>query len=337
MQDQTPKKALITGITGQDGSYLAEYLLDQGYSVYGLVRRLSNPNFQNIKHLIGAINLVYGDMTDNPSLCKIIADGQFDEIYNLAAQSSPSESFRQPFITADIVGMGAHRLYEAVKCYSPQSKIYQASTSEMYGWVKEIPQKETTQFNPANPYAVSKLYAHSMAKIYRKMGLYIACGILFNHESERRGLQFVSQKIAYGVACISLGIRNSQALNEENEPIVKDGKIKLGNLDAERDWGYAPDYVRAMHLFLQQPNCDDYIVATGQKHTIREFCKAAFNAVGIEDWERFIEVDPRFVRPTETGPLIGDPSKAQSIGWTRNVCFEELVKRMVQNNINKLK
>lgn len=337
MNIENKKKALVTGVNGQDGSYLAEFLLDKGYEVHGMVRRLSNPNYQNINHLLGSIKLVYGDMTDYTSLTRIVKDGQYDEIYNLAAQSSPGESFKQPFLTSDINGIGSHRLFEAVSQYSPKSKVYQASTSEMFGWVKEIPQSETTQFNPANPYAVSKVYAHNMAQIYRKKGLFIACGILFNHESERRGLQFVSQKIAYGVACISLGIKTSSALNEENEPIVKNGKISLGNMDAERDWGYSPDYVRGMWLILQQEKPDNYIIATGEKHTIREFVKKSFETVGISNWEDYIEIDQRFIRPTETGPLIGDPSKIKQLGWNTEVNFEKLVEIMVKNNIDKLR
>jgi GDPmannose 4,6-dehydratase len=332
------KKALITGCNGQDGSYLMEFLLDKGYEVTGMVRRLSNPNYQNIKHILGSIKLVFGDMTDYTSLVRIIKDNKYDEVYNLAAQSSPGESFKQPFLTTDINGLGTHRLLEAIKQYSPQTKIYQASTSEMFGWVKEIPQNENTTFNPANPYAVSKVYAHNMAHIYRKQGVFVSCGILFNHESERRGLQFISQKIAYGVACISLGIKNSDALNEENEPIVKEGKIKLGNLDAERDWGYSPDYVECMWLMLQQDKPDDYIIATGERHSIKEFCKKAFEYIGKDNWEDYIEVDQRFIRPTETGPLIGDSTKAKEVlKWSPKIKFEELVKLMVQNNINKLK
>lgn len=330
-------KALITGIDGQDGSYLAEFLIEKGYEVTGVVRRTANPNYQNIKHLLGVVKLVFGDLTDFTSLIKIVKEGQFDEIYNLAAQSSPAESFKQPFLTADINGIGSHRLFEAIYSYSPQSKVYQASTSEMFGWVKEIPQNEDTNFNPANPYAVSKLYAHNMAQIYRKKGLFISCGILFNHESERRGLQFVSQKIAYGVACISLGIKNSPALNEENEPLVKNGKISLGNMDAERDWGYAPDYVRGMWLILQQEKADDYIIATGEKHTIRDFVKKSFETIGIENWEDYITIDQRFMRPTETGPLIGNPEKIKKLGWETEVKFDKLVEIMVKYNIEKLK
>jgi len=329
-------KALITGVTGQDGSYLAELLLDKGYEVYGMVRRLSNPNYQNINHLLGTINLVYGDMTDIVSLVKIVKDGQFDEIYNLAAQSSPAESFKQPFLTTDVNGLGSHRLFEAVANYSPQSKIYQASTSEMFGNAFESPQKETTQFNPSNPYACSKMYAHQIAHIYRNKGVFISCGILFNHESERRGLQFVTQKICYGVACISLGMKTSPALNEENEPLVKDGKISLGNLDSKRDWGYSPDYVRGMWMLLQLDMPDDFIIATGVQHSIKELVETAFRVVGITDWEKYVYIDPRFVRK-DTASLLGDCSKIKSIGWKTDVSFETLVERMVKNNLDKLK
>lgn len=329
-------KALITGATGQDGSYLIELLLDKGYEVHGMVRRLSNPNYQNINHLLGSIQLVYGDMTDIVSITKIIKDGQYDEVYNLAAQSSPAESFKQPFLTADINALGSHRLFEAISVYSPQTKVYQASTSEMFGNVLEVPQTENTPLNPSNPYAVSKVYAHYMAHIYRNKGLFIACGILFNHESERRGLQFVTQKICYGAACISLGIKNSPALNEENEPLVKDGKISLGNLDSKRDWGYSPDYVKGMWLILQQEKPDDYIIATGEQHSIRELVQKAFEVVGITDYEKYIYVDPRFVRK-DTCSLRGSPMKIKSIGWKTDVDFDTLIERMVKNNLDKLK
>jgi len=329
-------KALITGVSGQDGSYLAELLLDKGYEVHGLVRRLSNPNYQNINHLLGSIQLVYGDMTDIVSITKIVKDGQYDEVYNLAAQSSPAESFKQPFLTADINALGSHRLFEAISVYSPQTKVYQASTSEMFGDVYEMPQNELTPFNPCNPYAVSKLYAHQIAHIYRKKGVFIACGILFNHESERRGLQFITQKIAYGVACIALGIKNSPALNEENEPLVKDGKISLGNLDSARDWGYSPDYVKGMWLILQQEMPDDFVIATGEQHTIRQLVVKAFDVVGIKDYEKYIFIDPRFVRK-DTRTLLGDPTKIKSIGWKTDVDFDNLVERMVKNNLDKLK
>ncbi|MBU1110809.1 GDP-mannose 4,6-dehydratase [Patescibacteria group bacterium] len=333
---QERKKALVTGCNGQDGSYLMEFLLDKGYEVYGMVRRLSCPNYQNIKHLLGSVNLIYGDMTDITSIVKIVKDGQFDEIYNLAAQSSPAESFKQPFLTTDVNALGSHRLFEAVSIYSPQTRVYQASTSEMFGNAFESPQRETTQFNPSNPYAVSKMYAHQMAHIYRNKGLFVACGILFNHESERRGLQFVTQKICYGVACISLGMKESPALNEENEPLVKDGKISLGNLDAKRDWGYSPDYVRGMWMLLQLNMPDDFVIATGEQHSIRELVQTAFKFVGIEDWEKYIYVDPRFVRK-DTCSLLGDPTKIKSIGWKTDVDFKKLVEKMVENNINQLK
>lgn len=330
------KSALITGYTGQDGSYLAELLLSKGYKVTGFVRRLSHQDFSNVKSTKDDVKLVYGDMLDNPSIVNLISGGGFDEIYNLAAQSSPGESFRQPFYTAEVVGLGAHRIFEAVKQYSPMTKVYQASTSEMFGWVKEIPQTEETLLNPANPYAVSKLYAHNMAKIYRKQGVFVACGILFNHESERRGLQFITQKVAYGAACAFLHINDSEALNEENEPIFKDGKLALGNLDAQRDWGYAPDYVEAMWMILQQETPDDFIVSTGEVRTIRDLCEAAFGAVNLK-WEDYVVIDKRFIRPTETGPLLGNPAKIKKIGWKPKISFEEMIKLMVKSNISKLK
>ena len=330
------KTALVTGISGQDGSYLAEYLLGLGYKVTGLVRRLSNPNHQNLKDIIGKVELVYGDMTDNSSIVNLISTHEFNEVYNLAAQSSPAESFKQPFLTTDVVGLGAHRLFDAIFKYSPKTKVYQASTSEMFGNAIQTPQNDFTPFNPMNPYGCAKLYAHQIAKIYRAKGLFISCGILFNHESERRGLQFVTQKICYGVACISLGIKNSEALNEENEPLVTDGKISLGNLDAVRDWGYAPDYVKAMHLLLQQDDCDDYVVATGVKHSIRDLLNEAFRSVDITDWEKYIEIDPRFVRK-DTIFLLGNPVRIGGLGWKPETEFHTMIERMVRNNIAKLK
>lgn len=329
-------KALITGCSGQDGSYLAEHLLGLNYEVVGMVRRLSCPNHQNLKDVANRIKLVYGDMTDVSSLTKIISEGQFNEIYNLAAQSSPAESWKQPFLTTDVVGLGSHRLFEAVATYSPQSKVYQASTSEMFGEVLKTPQDEDTPFNPGNPYAAAKLYAHNIAHMYRKKGLFISCGILFNHESERRGMQFVTQKICYGAACISLGIKNSPALNEEGEPIVKSGKIRLGNLDSKRDWGYAPDYVRGMWWILQQDTPDDFVIATGEQHSIKELVETAFKVVQIDNWQDYIEVDPRFVR-LDTTSLVGNPTKIKAIGWHQSTDFSTLVYRMVKNNLDKLK
>lgn len=332
------KRALITGVTGQDGSYLAEFLLKKGYKVSGLVRKTSQYSPVNIEHLKGKVDLFYGDLLDTVSMTKIISAVDPHEIYNLAAQSAPGESFKQPIYTAEITGLGAHRLFDVVRDIAPKAKVYQASTSEMYGWVKEIPQSEETPFNPANPYAAAKLYAHSMAHIYRKSyNLFISCGILFNHESPRRGLWFVTQKVAYAAACAKLGIKTSRHLNEEGEPVFENGKVRVGNLDAKRDWGYAPDYVEAMWKMLQLDSPDDFVLATGKTRTVEDLCKTAFSHVGF-DWKKYVVVDERFIRPTETGPLIGNNKKAKKIlNWKPKVSFEKLIAMMVDENIKKLK
>jgi GDPmannose 4,6-dehydratase len=336
--DKKKKVAFITGITGQDGSYMAELLLDKGYQVYGMVRKTSHFLYPNIGHIQDRLKLIYADLIDPVSIDSAMKIVMPDEVYNLASQSAPSESFKQPIHTAEITAIGAHRVMEAVRESCPKAKFYQASSSEMFGWVKEIPQKENTPFNPANPYAAAKLYAHNIAHIYRESyKMFIATGILFNHESPRRGLGFVTQKVCYAAACAKLGIRTSEFLNEEGEPIVKNGKVALGNLEAKRDWGFAGDYVEAMWLMLQQPKPDDFIIATGETHTIKELCEEAFNYVGL-DWEDYCFVDQRFVRPTETGPLVGDASKAKKIlGWEPKVNFKELVAMIVDANISRLK
>lgn len=338
MAKKSQKTALITGIIGQDGSYLAEFLLSKNYHVAGLIRKTSQDNPINIAHLIGEIELVRGDLTDSVSLLEAIKKVKPDEIYNLAAQSYPGESWRIPIQTGDITGLGAQRVFEAARQANSKAKIYQASSSEMFGKVKEIPQNENTPFNPANPYAAAKLYAHSIARIYREsFKAFISCGILFNHESPRRGLGFVTQKVTYGAACAKLGIKTSSALNEEAEPVVKDGKIALGNLAAKRDWGFAADYIEAMWLMLQQPKPDDFVIATGETHTIEELCQEAFQFVGL-DYKKHVYTDPRFVRPTETGPLTGDASKAKRVlGWVPKTSFKQLVKIMVDAHLAKLK
>lgn len=332
------KKALITGITGQDGSYLADFLLSKGYELSGILRKTSHYRSANIEHIQGQLNLFYGDLLDPVSLTKIMKAVMPDEIYNLGSQSSPAESFKQPIYTAEITGIGAHRMLDVVREVCPKAKFYQASSSEMFGWVKQIPQNEKTPFNPANPYAAAKLYAHNIAKIYRESyKMFIACGILFNHESPRRGLQFVTQKITYAAACVKLGIKTSQYLNEEGEPLFKDGKVSLGNLDAKRDWGFAGDYIEASWLMLQQRKPDDFVIATGEEHTVAELCEEAFSYVGF-DWKRYIKVDPRFIRPTETGPLVGDSSKARRVfGWKPKTKFKELVAMMVDANLARLR
>lgn len=331
------KEALITGITGQDGSYLAEHLLDQGYKVTGTIRTKTDEVYPNVAHIQKDIKLIWADLLDGVSLVEALKATQPDEVYNLASQSAPGESWKLPIHTAEITALGAQRVFAAVHQICPQARVYQASSSEMYGWVREIPQNEETPFNPANPYAASKLYAHSIAQIYRSSyDMFVACGILFNHESPRRGLGFVTQKVAYGAACAKLGITTSPHLNELGEPVVRDGKVALGNLDAKRDWGFAGDYVRAMWLVLQQEKPEDYVIATGETHTIKELCEVAFRSVGL-NWEDHVQVDQRLVRPTETGPLVGDPTKAKKkLGWEPKVKFAELVSMMVKAHLARL-
>ncbi|MDO8341284.1 MAG: GDP-mannose 4,6-dehydratase [Candidatus Woesebacteria bacterium] len=332
------KKALITGITGQDGSYLAELLIKKGYEVSGIVRKTSHEDYANIGHIQDELKLFQGDLLDPVSLREIIQKVKPDEVYNLASQSHPSESFKQPIHTAEITGIGAHRVLDATLDVDPKTKFYQASSSEMYGWVREIPQNEETPFNPANPYAAAKLYAYAMTRIYRKSyNMFATNGILFNHESPRRHLGFVTQKVAYSAACASLGIKNSEHLNEEGELIFKNGKVALGNLEAKRDWGFAGDYVEAMWLMMQADEPDDFVVATGETHTIQELCEEAFSYVNL-NWKDHITIDKRFVRPTETGPLVGDFSKAKKIlGWEPKTKFKALVKIMVDAHIARLK
>ncbi len=332
------KKALITGITGQDGSYLAEFLIKKDYEVSGIVRKTSNLSYPNISHIQDDLNLIQADLLDPVSLREAINVVKPDEVYNLASQSHPAESFRQPIHTAEITGIGAHRVLDAVKDVVPKAKFYQASSSEMFGWVREIPQNEETPFNPANPYAAAKLYAHAITKIYRaSYDMFAANGILFNHESPRRHLGFVTQKVSYAAAAIKLGIKNSEHLNEEGGPIVKNGKVALGNLEAKRDWGFAGDYVIAMWLMLQQDTPDDFVIGTGETHTIQELCEEAFDYVGL-NWKDYVEIDKRFVRPTETGPLVADPGKAKKIlGWVPKTSFRELVRIMVDAHTARLK
>jgi GDPmannose 4,6-dehydratase len=337
----TPKKrkvALITGITGQDGSYMAELLLQKGYDVAGTVRKTSHFLYPNIGYIQHRLRLYQTDLLDPVSVREVIQAVKPDEIYNFASQSVPRESFRQPFHTAEITALGAHRVLDAAWDIVPKAKFYQASSSEMFGWVKEIPQSEKTPLNPANPYAACKMYAHNIAKIYRESyGMFISCGILFNHESPRRGLSFVTQKVAYAAACAKLGIRNSEFLNEEGEPIVKNGKTAMGNLEAKRDWGFASDYVEAAWLMLQQKKPEDFVIGTGKIHTVRELCKTAFDYVGL-DYRKHITIDKRLIRPTETGPLVADASEARRVlGWKPKVSFEKLVEMMVDANIARLK
>jgi len=318
------KKALITGINGMDGSHLADFLLLKGYKVFGMERRSSSPNRTNTKHLEGKITFLTGDLTDQNSLLRCLKQSDPDEIYNLGSQSFVAESWNTPEQTSDVTGLGVLRMLEAIREYNPEIRFYQASSSEMFGRMVENPANENTPFYPRSPYGVSKLYGHWITKNYRESYDMFACsGILFNHESERRGIEFVTRKISDGLARIKLGLADS---------------ITLGNLDAERDWGYAPDYVEAMWLMLQQTEPKDYVIATGKKHSIRDFLDLAFNYIGVSNWESYIKQDPRFMRPAEVDVLRGDSSLAKlDLGWYPTTSFENLVKKMVDNDIELLK
>jgi GDPmannose 4,6-dehydratase len=315
-------KALITGITGQDGSYLAEFLLSQGYEVIGLVRRTSTVSFSRIEHIQDRLTLVSGDLLDQMSLVKALDDYKPDEVYNLAAQSFVQTSWTQPVFTGEVTALGVTRILDAIRTVNPKIRFYQASSSEMFGKVRETPQKETTPFHPRSPYGVAKVYGHWITVNYRESyGLHASSGILFNHESPRRGLEFVTRKATYQVAKIKLGLAD---------------ELALGNLDARRDWGYAGDYVRAMWLMLQQDAPDDFVVATGATHSVQELCEAAFGYAGL-DWHEYVVQDPRFMRPAEVDFLVGDASKAgRTLGWEPTMSFEELVHMMVDADIDLL-
>lgn len=329
------KRTLITGITGQDGSYLAEWLLEKGYEVYGLVRRKSKLDFNNAEHLKGRVTFLFGDMTDSASLLRAMEIAKPDEIYNLAAQSFVTTSWETPLSTADINAIGVTKLLEAVRLVKPETRVYQASTSEMFGKVQAVPQNEKTPFYPRSPYGVSKLYGHWIIKNYRESyGMFACSGILFNHESERRGAEFVTRKITISVARIQAGLQEC---------------LELGNLNASRDWGHSADYVRAMWLMLQQDKADDFVVATGETHTVRDFVSKAFRAAGMElefhgeGVKEFatlkgtnrvlVKVNPEFFRPAEVDLLIGDAAKAKTVlGWEPKISYDELVCRMVEND-----
>lgn len=315
-------RALITGITGQDGSYLAEFLLEKGYEVIGMVRRTSTVNFSRIQHIQDKITLVSGDLLDQGSLIAILREYEPDEVYNLAAQSFVPTSWQQPVFTGEVTALGVTRMLEAIRTVNPKIRFYQASSSEMFGKVREVPQNENTPFYPRSPYGVAKVYGHWITVNYREsFGIYAVSGILFNHESPRRGLEFVTRKVSYGVAKIKLGLAK---------------ELRLGNLDARRDWGFAGDYVRAMWLMLQQPEPDDYVVGTGETHSVRELCEIAFSYVGL-DWRDYVVQDPRYMRPAEVDLLVADPSKARRVlGWEPTVTFEELVKMMVDADLKLL-
>jgi GDPmannose 4,6-dehydratase len=316
------RRALITGITGQDGSYLAELLLEKGYEVFGMTRRASTENVERIAHLTDRIRLVQGDMLDAHSLASALRTAEPHEVYNLAAQSFVPTSWNQPVLTAEFTGIGVTRLLEAIRSVDPQIRFYQASSSEMFGKVREVPQNEQTPFYPRSPYGVAKVYAHYITVNYRESyGLYAVSGILFNHESARRGLEFSTRKISDGVARIKLGLAD---------------ELVLGNLDAERDWGFAGDYVDAMWRMLQQEEPQDYVVATGETHSVREFAELAFGHVGL-DWERYVKTDPEFLRPAEVDHLVGDASKARrELGWEPRHSFRELVEMMVDADLERL-
>jgi GDPmannose 4,6-dehydratase len=315
--------AFITGINGQDGSYLAELLLSKGYRVIGLMRRSSTVTDERIHHLLDQITIVPGDLTDRGSLLSTIEKYQPTEVYNLGAQSFVSASWGQPELTADVTAIGVTRILDAIRFINPKIKFYQASSSEMFGKVQEVPQKETTPFYPRSPYGVAKVYGHWITVNYREsFGIYAVSGILFNHESPRRGLEFVTRKITTTVARIKLGLTK---------------ELHLGNLDARRDWGFAGDYVKAMWMMLQQDQPDDFVIGTGKTHSVREFCEAAFRHLGL-DYKEFVVQDEQFYRPAEVDLLISDPSKArQVLGWEPNVDFEQLVTMMVDSDLERLK
>ncbi len=313
------KRALITGITGQDGSYLAELLLGKGYEVIGMVRRSSTVNFERIAHLQDRITFVPGDLLDQMSMVNMLSEHRPEEVYNLAAQSFVQTSFSQPVLTGEITGLGVTRILDAIRLVDPEIRFYQASSSEMFGKVVEVPQRESTPLYPRSPYGVAKVYGHWITVNYRESyDLHASSGILFNHESPRRGLEFVTRKISHQVAKIKLGMAD---------------ELRLGNLDAQRDWGFAGDYVEAMWLMLQQDAPDDYVVATGETHPVREFCEVAFGHVGL-DWEAYVKVDERFFRPAEVELLVGDPTKARTeLGWSLHTSFPDLVRMMVDADL----
>lgn len=317
------KHALITGITGQDGSYLTELLLGKGYRVFGLVQRSATDPYENIRHVLGSIEVITGDLADNSSLCQAVEAAQPDEVYNLGAQSFVKASWDLPELTGDVTGLGVTRLLEVIRRVKPEARFYQASSSEMFGKAAETPQCETTVFHPRSPYGVAKVYGHYITVNYRESyGMFACSGILFNHESPRRGREFVTRKIAEGVAHIKLGLAK---------------ELRLGNLDAKRDWGFAGDYVEAMWLMLQQNTPEDFVVGTGKNHSVREFVEAAFSQVGLA-WEDYVIQDERFMRPAEVEELLSDPTKArEKLSWQPKVSFEELVRMMVEAELDKVK
>lgn len=320
---KSEKRALITGITGQDGSYLAEFLLEKGYEVYGVVRRASTETFERIKHIKDKVNLVQADITDQVSIIDALREVRPQEVYNLGAQSFVPTSWKQPILTGDVTALGVTRCLEAIRVLDKSIRFYQASSSEMYGDVRETPQKETTPFYPRSPYGVAKAYGHWITVNYRESyDMFAVSGILFNHESPRRGLEFVTRKVTDGVARIKLGVAK---------------ELRLGNLEAKRDWGFARDYVKAMWLMLQQEKADDYVIATGQQHTVQEMCEIAFSHVGL-DWKKHVVTDPNFYRPAEVHTLLGDCTKAKDeLGWEPETSFAQLIEMMVDADMARVK
>ena len=316
------KKALVTGITGQDGSYLAEFLLGRDYEVYGLLRRTSLATYERIEHITNRIHLVEGDLTDQSSLDEALQQIKPDEVYNLAAQSFVPVSWNQPVLTADVTGLGVLRVLESIRKHSPKTKFLQASSSEMFGKVRQKPQTEETAFYPRSPYGVAKVFGHHLTVNYRESyGIFACSSICFNHESPRRGSEFVTRKVSRGVAQIKLGVMD---------------KLRMGNLDAQRDWGFAGDYVRAMWLMLQQETADDYVIATGETHSVQDLLEIAFSRVGLS-WKKHVEIDKNLIRPAEVDYLCGDSSKAREVlGWEPNVSFKQLIEMMVDSDLKSL-
>ncbi|KQN99038.1 GDP-mannose 4,6-dehydratase [Paenibacillus sp. Leaf72] len=317
------KRALVTGVTGQDGSYLAEFLLEKGYKVYGMRRRTSTPNYENVAHIKNQIEWISGDLTDLASLIEAVRISDPDEVYNLAAQSFVAASWPQPLATAQLTALAVTNMLEAVRIVKPEARFYQASSSEMYGKVQETPQKETTPFYPRSPYGVAKVYGHWITVNYRESFNMFACsGILFNHESPRRGLEFVTRKVTDAVARIKLGVQN---------------ELRMGNLDALRDWGFAGDYIKAMWLMLQQDEADDFVISTGEMHTVRELLEVAFSYVGL-DYSKYVVIDLEFVRPAEVDLLLGDCTKAkEKLGWELEVGFQQLIHMMVDEDLKRVR
>ena len=315
-----PKKALITGITGQDGSYLAELLLEKGYKVYGLTRRTSTPSYERIRHIVSEIELIPADLLDQHSLTSAVKDVQPDEVYNLAAQSFVTVSWHQPVLTGEFTALGVTRMLEAIRLVKPDAKFYQASSSEMFGKAVEVPQNEKTPFHPRSPYAVAKVYGHWITVNYRESyNMFCVSGILFNHESPRRGLEFVTRKVTNTVAKIKFGSAD---------------KLRIGNLDARRDWGYAPEYMEAIHLMLQQKKPEDFVIGTGSSYSVRELIQTAFEYVGIKNWDKYVEVDKAFLRPADVENLVADATKARkTLGWKPRITFAQLVKIMVDADL----